>query len=113
MDANNSKCSRCDGPIQCSVSTIENCRCNEIDLSDATRIFLNKTNYDCLCNDCLIAIDAKVMKAENMPEGMVEGDHYYKEDGLFVFTELYHINRGYCCGSGCRHCAYGTRIIKI
>ncbi len=23
-----------------------------------------------------------------------------------VLTEKYHIERGYCCGNGCRHCPY-------
>lgn len=36
-----------------------------------------------------------------------EGEDYYiNEEGLFVFTEKYHLKRGYCCGSGCRHCPY-------
>ena len=26
--------------------------------------------------------------------------------GLFVFTAAYHLNRGACCDSGCRHCPY-------
>ncbi|HYV92106.1 MAG TPA: DUF5522 domain-containing protein [Chitinophagales bacterium] len=34
-------------------------------------------------------------------------DYYINEDGLFVFTETYHLKRGYCCRSGCRHCPYG------
>jgi hypothetical protein len=34
------------------------------------------------------------------------GDFYY--DGpYFVFTEQYHLRRGWCCQSGCRHCPYG------
>lgn len=37
-----------------------------------------------------------------------EGVHYYKEGGKYVFTERYHLDRGYCCGSGCRHCPYGN-----
>ena len=24
-----------------------------------------------------------------------------------VFTAQYHLKRGSCCGSGCRHCPYG------
>lgn len=31
---------------------------------------------------------------------------YYIERGLWVFTEHYLLKRGYCCGSGCRHCPY-------
>lgn len=26
--------------------------------------------------------------------------------GYHVMTELYHLRRGSCCGSGCRHCPY-------
>jgi hypothetical protein len=25
-----------------------------------------------------------------------------------VFTAAYHLKRGSCCGSGCRHCPYGN-----
>jgi hypothetical protein len=44
-----------------------------------------------------------VMKKPIEPE---EGD-YYTENGYRVFTEKYHLKRGYCCQSGCRHCPYG------
>jgi hypothetical protein len=33
-------------------------------------------------------------------------EDYYMEDGLMVFTAAYHLKRGSCCGSGCRHCPY-------
>ena len=36
-----------------------------------------------------------------------EGDFYLSEEGYKVFTEKYHLKRGYCCESGCRHCPYG------
>ncbi|HEY5465295.1 MAG TPA: DUF5522 domain-containing protein [Hanamia sp.] len=36
----------------------------------------------------------------------IEGIHFYYEYGLIVFTENYHLQRGYCCGNGCRHCPY-------
>jgi uncharacterized protein (TIGR00290 family) len=36
-----------------------------------------------------------------------ESPDYYDENGLIVFTEAYHLKRGYCCESGCRHCPYG------
>jgi hypothetical protein len=34
------------------------------------------------------------------------GEFYY-EGPYLVFTEAYHLRRGYCCRSGCRHCPYG------
>jgi hypothetical protein len=37
----------------------------------------------------------------------IEGLHfYYNESNFIVFTEMYHLERGYCCGYGCRHCPY-------
>jgi hypothetical protein len=38
----------------------------------------------------------------------VEGEDYYFEGAFIVFTERYHLRRGYCCESGCRHCPYGV-----
>jgi hypothetical protein len=39
-------------------------------------------------------------------EELKEGEGYYLENGYLVFTEAYHLKRGYCCGSGCRHCPW-------
>jgi len=38
---------------------------------------------------------------------LIEGLDFYFEDGLMVLTGRYLLNRGYCCGNGCRHCPYG------
>jgi len=42
------------------------------------------------------------------------GDVTYMDPatGYQVFTELYMIQRGWCCGSGCRHCPYGHFNLK-
>ena len=40
------------------------------------------------------------------------GDYYFTPEGYLVFTEQYHLKRGYCCGSGCRHCPYGHEAVK-
>ncbi|HEX7844376.1 MAG TPA: DUF5522 domain-containing protein [Chitinophagaceae bacterium] len=38
---------------------------------------------------------------------LTEGiDYYINEDGYVVLTEKYHLDRGYCCGSGCKHCPF-------
>ena len=39
---------------------------------------------------------------------------FYEENGRIVFTEQYHLERGYCCGSvgGCRHCPYEPKATK-
>jgi hypothetical protein len=39
-------------------------------------------------------------------------EYYYNENGLIVFTEKFHINRGFCCGNKCRHCPYVPKHIK-
>ena len=33
-------------------------------------------------------------------------DFYYNEQGFIVLTAKYHLDRGYCCGNGCKHCPY-------
>ena len=40
------------------------------------------------------------------PPSSLEPEDYYQENGCIVFTAAYHLKRGYCCGSGCRHCPY-------
>jgi hypothetical protein len=42
---------------------------------------------------------------------LVEGEDYYWQQHLVVFTELYHRNRGYCCGMGCQHCPYDYEAV--
>ncbi len=38
---------------------------------------------------------------------LVEGiDYYLNEEGNFVFKEEYHLKRGYCCNSNCKHCPW-------
>ena len=34
-------------------------------------------------------------------------DYYLSPEGYIIFTEAYHLKRGYCCQSGCKHCPYG------
>jgi hypothetical protein len=34
-------------------------------------------------------------------------DYYLSPEGYVIFTEKYHLKRGYCCKSGCKHCPYG------
>jgi hypothetical protein len=38
-----------------------------------------------------------------------DGDSYQTPEGFLVFTEKYHLKRGYCCESNCRHCPYGFK----
>jgi hypothetical protein len=44
-------------------------------------------------------------KVASVGEELRPEDFYY--DGPYlVFTAAYHLKRGYCCNSGCRHCPY-------
>ncbi|MBM3273757.1 MAG: hypothetical protein FJZ00_01290 [Candidatus Sericytochromatia bacterium] len=43
---------------------------------------------------------------------LIPGVHFYVENGRWVFTAAYHLDRGYCCGSGCRHCPYFPRHVE-
>ena len=49
---------------------------------------------------------------------LIEGEDFYFEGELMVMTPNYHLKRGYCCGSGCRHCPYfpkheaGSTIVR-
>lgn len=40
-----------------------------------------------------------------------EDDFYYNPDGLVVFTAEYLLNRGYCCGNGCKNCPYDYKNV--
>jgi hypothetical protein len=44
---------------------------------------------------------------DKTPDNQENEDYYFSPEGYMVFTEKYHLKRGYCCMSGCRHCPYG------
>ena len=39
-------------------------------------------------------------------EQVLKMQDFYYEKGYKVMTEKYHLKRGYCCQSNCRHCPY-------
>jgi Family of unknown function (DUF5522) len=41
------------------------------------------------------------------PSTRLDPEDYYMDGPYMVFTAAFHLKRGYCCGSGCRHCPYG------
>lgn len=46
---------------------------------------------------------------DNNPSKLTTDDFYINENGYMVFTEAYHLKRGYCCKNGCTHCPYGFK----
>jgi len=52
--------------------------------------------------------EATSQPLQEQREALSPEDFYY--DGSYlVFTEEYHLRRGFCCRSGCRHCPYGFK----
>lgn len=45
-------------------------------------------------------------------DGLIEDIHYIIEGDRVVFTALFHIQRGQCCGNGCKNCAYEPKYKK-
>ncbi|MBL0343605.1 MAG: hypothetical protein IPP71_23765 [Bacteroidetes bacterium] len=33
-------------------------------------------------------------------------DYYLSDEGFIIFTEAYHLKRGYCCHNNCKHCPW-------
>lgn len=91
-------CPRCGREFGCDV-TKDRCWCKDLPPVQG----IPSQYKDCLCPDCLAFI-AKGLKPE--PDGILEGEDFYYEKGLMVFTAKYHRERGSCCGNGCRHCPY-------
>ena len=38
-------------------------------------------------------------------------DYYFNEEGYIVLTEKYHLQKGFCCGNGCKHCPYNYEAV--
>lgn len=113
---NQSVCQRCGGGAGDNLHN--RLQFHQLDyLSLKTKSFLEKTSYEWLCYQCLAHLDELTLLSEKFPfphesHEVVKDIHYYKEKGYWVFTELYSMQRGYCCKNGCRHCAYGYTLKK-
>jgi hypothetical protein len=92
------KCAQCSEIFNCG-SSLQSCWC----MAYSPVPIIDK-EMDCLCPNCL---GSNFRKNENKSD-IVQQD-YYIENGLYVFTESYHLKRGYCCKNGCRHCPFGFK----
>ncbi len=52
-------CPRCRQPFECKVGDIGHCQCNGIRLTAEERSFIEQRYNDCLCRDCLEALQNK------------------------------------------------------
>jgi hypothetical protein len=54
-----------------------------------------------------LPVDKSVSETnESLGEQELKPEDFYYEGPFLVFTATYHLKRGYCCNSGCRHCPY-------
>lgn len=114
------ECTRCQSAFECSADAIRGCWC-----ATSPALMSPKDSTSCLCRDCLQQviepkaekIVQEIMAGERPNEiakyyatpskKLVEGIDFYREGSLWVLKEWFHLKRGYCCGSACRHCPYG------
>lgn len=61
-------------------------------------------------HDCADQTGEKQRSEDSSFGGLAPEDFYY-ESGLLVFTAAYHLKRGYCCNSGCRHCPFAQASV--
>lgn len=114
-----STCSSCGTAFSCGASAAS-CWCQEL-----PQLLPLEGEGACLCPRCLRSklladVEAFVARVVDGAEPntapryqtaaaasrLVEDFDYYIENGAYVFTAWYHLKRGSCCGSGCRHCPY-------
>src|SRR5688572_14988933 len=50
--------------------------------------------------------NAELGMEKGMMAELIEGEDFYWEGPLMVFTEAFLRKRGWCCESGCRHCPW-------
>jgi len=46
------------------------------------------------------------MKEFSNIQNLEKDEYYYSKEGYIIFTEKYHLKRGYCCENNCKHCPY-------
>jgi hypothetical protein len=52
-------------------------------------------------------------KAKSVAAQKILPRDFHYVGGLMVFTAAWHLRRGYCCGSGYRHCPYPAKTARV
>jgi prepilin-type N-terminal cleavage/methylation domain-containing protein/prepilin-type processing-associated H-X9-DG protein len=68
-------------------------------------------NKSCICRACVTKFQRDQASRAAAPK-ILPGDFYF-DGSLMVFTAEYHLRRGYCCESGCRHCPYPKKLANL
>ena len=58
-------------------------------------------------------LDPRQLAAHDLAVQRGQGGYMDPLTGLFVMTEAYLRERGYCCGKGCRHCPYSPEQQRL
>ena len=126
------RCPLCGGPNACQLCTADAykgpCWCERMDLPAAllARVPDEQRRLACICRSCVETAqaerDAEAVRVRPgaskidpaaAPTGCSRAadEEFYVDpvSGYRVFTEAYHLRRGRCCQSGCRHCPFGFR----
>ena len=87
---------------------------SQTEITPSLKVHFEKSFFKCICHNCLIQFQklddmAQKYPFPQQPNAYIQGVHYYIEGGYWVFSTLYHYQKGYCCKNGCRHCAYGYK----
>jgi hypothetical protein len=105
-----SRCPLCGQANQCQLCQSSSykgpCWCASVEIPDALLACVPREfrNRACICESCVREFHRTKRHPHNI--STQPGDFYFDANGLVVFTEQFLKRRGYCCGSGCRHCPY-------
>lgn len=106
-----SGCPLCGAPNDCQLCTQAAykgpCWCEGLPFPEEllARVPAEVRNRVCICRRC---VETALRQRPQPRPGA--GDFYFDAaTGFVVFTAAYHRRRGYCCGSGCRHCPWSKR----
>ena len=107
------RCPLCGQPNDCQLCTVAaykgSCWCAQVQIPDEliAQVPTELRNQVCICRACVMQFHRN--KNSGSTPKILPGD-FYLDNGLMVFTADYHQRRGWCCGSGCRHCPYETKL---
>ncbi|HEV2692821.1 MAG TPA: cysteine-rich CWC family protein [Verrucomicrobiae bacterium] len=110
MSQNPSLCPLCGGLNDCQMCSVAiykgPCWCMKVKIPEEliAQLPAESRNRTCICRACVMKFHRSKTGGAPAPK-VLPGDFYF-DGGLMVFTEVYHLRRGYCCDSGCRHCPF-------